>query len=107
MNTPLVPAVTARAGAEEKDMRATEVFWQGQARVFREAAEAWKEEHDLAGALLDFEDSLAHVLAAHEGFGASVRRVWEALFSDTLPRPLEAGRSMQKTCGLLAEAVED
>ena|SRR5262249_41615778 len=87
-------------------MKVDEVFWRGQARVLRETAEAWKEQHDEAAFLLDCEELMGQVLNSHEQFRALVRRVWDGLFSGTLQQVTPVGELMQGLCEETAESVQ-
>ncbi len=87
-------------------MHATEVYWKGQARTIREAAEAWQEEHEEAQSILKFEASLDHPLATFEAFRKLYRAAWEDLFAGRLSLPLQAGLSLREMVRLLAQAFE-
>ncbi|SRR6266542_3861736 len=87
-------------------MHASEVYWKGQARAIREAAEAWKVDHEEAQSVLKFETSLDHPLATHQALGKFYRTVWEDLFGGQLSKPLETGALLREMFGLLAQAFE-
>src|SRR2546426_801143 len=87
-------------------MHASEVYWRGQARTIREAAEAWQEEHEEAQSVLKFEASLDHPLATFEAFRKLYRAAWEDLFAERLSMPLQAGLSLREIVRLLAQAFE-
>src|SRR5216684_3036989 len=97
-------SVAGRSGGSL--MHASEVYWKGQARAIREAAEAWKEDYEEAQSVLQFEASLDHPLATYEAFGKFYRAVWDDLFGGQLARPLEAGIHLREMAGLLAQAFE-
>lgn len=87
-------------------MHASEVYWKGQARTIREAAEAWKEDHDEAQSVLQFEASFDHSLASFEAFGKLYRAAWEDLFAGRVSKPLEAGVPLREMVRHLAQAFE-
>jgi hypothetical protein len=88
-------------------MHATEVYWKGQARALRDAAEAWKQDHEEAQSVLKFEAFLDHPLATYQALGKFYRAVWDDLFSGRLAKPLRAGIYLREVFGQAALGFED
>ncbi len=87
-------------------MKAQNTLWHGQARAINDAFEQWRQDHDKAMSVLDFEAVLHHTLEAIRELARFFESCWENLFSGKLRDLMSTGETLPEICTCLLGALE-